>query len=839
MESLITEPGAKNPLLFLSLSLVNRIPGYNPDEKETLNQLECLNDLISSLPISIFRLESVKNPVAVSVDSLMSISLAEAKKSIKIRVSALECLKLLIKKLDAAGINSLIEIIPGVLSKMIKITTGRVDVEVDRVIILSLEIIEVIVECFWREQQDEWISKESITEEQMVLLKQKYKNNIEIIVSSLRPLVKNRQRAAQFHQTLFNILSRHINSSNSTNTACIKLYLILTAHDSKASDIITKKKVLVDIYNDEIVEWFEVNSDRLNEIHEEVFVEKVGIIFGLFNLKSFQSFLLISDLFKVVKQLTELRVSIGDTVSIEYSDDGIGTLLDYNQLSTVVTVPKIIFKSKLKLSKEFHDLIEKLMEKLIQTDAKAVENLLINFEDDSIETLIQKIDLSSLYYKLSDTKNLVSLSSFKDCLKYFERSVKSGEEVEKLQMIHLATLKLLWSISESCPQVIRPNLLIILSGMTSDWMILREASTQIFKAIAKGKCKEFINENEGFLLDRLGIQLSLPAFYPEAPKIISCLVREISDPSSAMKFTDMLVKKVSNNLAMYQGYPAYCKDLLTVAEETIQTISKGKAVEFIDPKDFAFTKKDDQEDEKKIVLNCQQRIILDLLRIGINFILSDSKSIRARSVNLITCSVKNFTKYLENIKEESSDLCQLIHLAWPNIMAVLNDCKDLRKSVQLDILVIESVTSCCSLLFEKFPLFMRDRFVKDFWRLGVKKIILGIESSNSCQLQIIKLLLSTLDCGIINCKPSTEICSEILNHLIVSNNANDFENVLKSIWTLEPDIIWYFYYIELGEIDEIIAPSPELKSFKIAKTNRLTNTSQLQSLKFKLKQFIQ
>ena len=871
MESLITEPGPKNPLLFLSLSLVNRIPGYTPDEKETLNQLECLNDLISSVSVSIFRLESVKNPVAVAVDSLMSVAAVEAKKSILIRVSALECLKLLIEKLVSCGINSLIEMIPGILSKMIKICTGRIDVEVDKIIQLSLEIIELILK-FFIEEQDDWINT-GISDEKFVILKQKYRENIDMIVCSLRPIVKNRERSKMFQKTLLNIFELNLNN-NFSSISSLKLYLILTSHKGEIDNThITHKlnntdktynmhyadntnnknntyKRFIDIYNIEIVEWFEVNSESLNEIHEEILIEKLEIIFGLINLKNFESFLIISDLFKIIKRLTELKLTVS-TVSIEYSDDNfIGIENSFSGLKLVENkIPKIKFKSKLKISKEFDEKIEKLFEKLIEIDEKTIEKLLIDFEDDSIEFIIQKLDLTSLYYRLTilrvrESLLQSSLDLFKDCLKYHERSIKTTSEsnVSNMsQIIHLATLKLLWSASKSFPQIIKPNLLIILSAMTSEWIILKEISTQILKTISNPN--EFIKENEMFLLDRLGIQLTLPKFYPETPQIISVLVREILNPSSAMKFTDLLVKRVTNNLALYQGYPAYCKDLLTVAKETIDVISKGEAVQFIDPKNFAFTTNSADDDDTadtvsadtsgasaSLPLNCQQRIIIDLLKIGINFILSDSKLIRSKSIDLITCSVINFTKYNNN-NSEPTELCQLIHLAWPNMMAVLKDTKNY---VQLDVLVVESFNSCCSILFKKFPLFMRDRFVKDFWRLTIIKNmkLLSSDFKNSCDMKIFKLLLDTLNCGILNCKPSTEICLEILNYL-KSSDDEKADYIFKSISVIEPDLIWYFYSIELGGINEIISPFPELKSFKILKNSNINN-----SLKSKLKQFI-
>ena len=151
MEELLMEVGPKNPLLFLSLSLVNKIPGYKPDENGILNQLDCMNDLLTSVSASIFGLELVKNVVAVACDSLMTISGSEAKKSIEIRVAALECLLLLMDKLASCGINSLIEIIPGILSRMIKLSASRIDVEIDRIIILSLKVVRLIVKTFWTE----------------------------------------------------------------------------------------------------------------------------------------------------------------------------------------------------------------------------------------------------------------------------------------------------------------------------------------------------------------------------------------------------------------------------------------------------------------------------------------------------------------------------------------------------------------------------------------------------------------------------------------------------------------------------------------------------------------
>ena len=164
-------------------------------------------------------------------------------------------------------------------------------------------------------------------------------------------------------------------------------------------------------------------------------------------------------------------------------------------------------------------------------------------------------------------------------------------------------------------------------------------------------------------------------------------------------------------------------------------------------------------------------------------------------------------------------------------------CKNL---VQLDVLVIESFTSCSLILFEKFPLFMRDRFIKDFWTFISHNTHDESIIVTSCSLKMLKLLFNTLNFGILNCKPSTKICLEILNYLKKRIFFDISGDIYKSISIIEPDIIWYFYSIELGGIDEIISPFSELKSFKIPSKNDQTNDQKMFSdlLKSKLKQFI-
>ena len=904
MESLVSEPGPKNPLIFLSLSLINRIPGYNPDEKETMNQLECMNDLLSNVTVSVFRLESTKNAVAVAIDALLTVSKAEMKKSTVVRISALNCLNLFVEKLSLCGINSLIDIIPGILSRMIKMVTGRVDVEIEGVISLSLGIIKKLVECFWKEQGD-WISEEE-SEEKFIILKQKFKENIDMAFCALRPLIKS-QRSKEFHSDLFEIAKVHLKgSSPNLSDSFLKLYLLLVKDSETAIAPPIDPKRFVQFYVTEIVEWFDVNY--LTNIHEDIIIERLNLILGLINLKNFESFLLISDLFLIIKKLTEVNlVSIGDeSVSIEYSDSssyGIenafkeeeekegnvkdsGTTDNYIAVdnNSNLIVPLVNFKRTLKFSKSFYRETFHLFDKLVQIDHVTIENLLIQFEDETIEKIIQKIDLSSHFYQQKN--NYFSLDLIKNLLKYYER-ITSISRFEHVQLIHLVTLKLLWSCRNhhNCTEsngIIRYNLLIILSGMASDWIILKEFSTQILEGISKTynmSVKDFIKQNDQFILDRLGIQLALPSLFPSAPKIIACLVRDIVDPLTALKFTDLLVKRVSTNLAVYQKHSSYCKDLIFVATETVESIRRTESIEFIDPKDFAFINKElvgdsdtsgSLEDESVVPsdisdnsdqstpkshetthkpLNCQQRIICLLLKIGINFILSDFKSIRSNSIDLIRICVDNFTFYQSDLFKESSELCQLIHLAWPNIILVLKESSLNNTRTNQDVSVIESVSNCCNSLFSKLPLFMRDRFVKDYWRLFLclrsasfnsayktsfesntsytnASSYAAISSHNipfysTSSIKINNLLLDILDFGLINCKPSTEICLEIIEFLI-KIGSNRYE-IYENIWKIEPDIIWYYYSVELAAGEafyHISSTSPELKSFRIPQRSR-------------------
>lgn len=845
MESLISEPGRNNPLLFLSLSIVNRIPGYSPSDEEIISQLECMNDLLNSVSSSIFRLESVKSPVAIAVDALITVSQFEAKKPVVARVLALKNLNLLVDKLDASGLDCMIEIIPGILSKMARIATSRVDVEVDNVIKFALEIIEIIVNCFWREQDSEWRKGPGMKDEEFVLLKKKYKDNIDAVICSLKPLI----RKDHFHRLLFNIFKAHLNGSDPSPLS-IQIYLIL------ASGLPEKKhhflqphvyKKLVKIYNDEIVEWFEINSECLNTIHEDTIAQKLQIIMGILAIEQCSNFIIPSDLFTIIKLLTQLRVSIGDTVSIDYSDSvsyGIERALDSSVDSNHI-VPEINFKYQLRLSKDVKIMIEKLFAMLIYFDSKCVFDGIISmnsFNCDSTEYVIQKLDLCASYCEYSQF-NIVEL--IKEAMKHYETNITNFDSVEKHQLIHLASLKLLWNAYSKthCLAPVKPFLTVILSGMASDWIILKEVSTQILKGIASSQganIGEFIKEHEIFLLDRIGIQLSLPSFYPEAPLIISCLVRTILNPDSAINYTDLLVRKVSENLASFQKYPNYCKDLLLVAKETIESVCKNEPMPFIEPEDFAFSKpsedlNDDEIKEKEERLNSQQRIILDLIRVGLNFITSDSKHIRARSMNLVETAASRFLSPKQSVtREDPSDICQLIHIAWPNMIAAVK-ASILKDPTQTDVVVVEAFQTCSKVLFEKFPRFMRDRFVKDLWRNCLKKNILFMKTDDSpdfktsASLKLSDYLLSIVNFGIIYCKPSTDVCLDIVYSLYDCKCFQIFESVHK----IEPDVIWYFYSIELGGLSSISCQSDRLKSFKLNSNPKISID---EKLKTRLKQ---
>lgn len=857
MDSLICEAGPKNPLLFLSLSLVNRIPGYNPDEKETLNQLECMNDLINSVSSSLFRLDTVLGSSAVAIDALITISSVEAKKSLSVRVSALECLKLLLNKMSACGIGSLIEFIPGILSKIGKLCSNRVDIEIERVLQLSLQIIELIVKSFW-DGQDEWkrATSSSMDEESFIILRQKYRTNIEMIICSLRPLIRCQERIEIFREIILNIYLIHLKGNqDQVSTPFLKMFLLLTWKCEIRPAPIINVKFFLQFHQTEILEWFQVNFNSLSTIHEEILTEKVEIICGLINLKNSESFLLISDLFAVLKRLMQLKkitLDFGEVVSINYSTSGSYGIQhalfkndsnDKHDNHDDVNV-EIEFKTELKLSKELKQIIEILFSKLIQFDPESVQLLISKIEDDSIEGIIQKINMTSFFYSQRRADS-TCIELFKECLKYHENFINDWNEA-----VQLITLKLLCKIE--CIYWdnfdFRPCLMVILSGMSSDWIILKEASTETLKGLCKKlnlTIKQFLAKHEIFLLDRLGLQLSLPSLYPKAPKIISCIIRDILEPTVSLKFTDLLVKKVSENLAIYQRNSVYCKDLIDVIYETVLIVSKNeKGIPFIEPKDILSKSNESDEtlntrDSHKPVY--QQQIIIDLLKIGINFILSDSKLIRSKSIDLIQISTINYLKYENNT--QPSDLCQLIHLAWPNMISVLKDStsKTDSSTCQLDCLVIESFAGCCKILYKHLPLFMRDRFVKDYWKLFLNnnRIVRSKGFLNSSLTKISNLLFEILNFGLIYCKPSTEICLQILDFIKEINDPRCLD-VLKILWELEPDIIWYFYSIELGELKEILAPSGgcELKSFYIYNKTTTVSETVHPLIKEQLKQFI-
>ena len=54
----------------------------------------------------------------------------------------------------------------------------------------------------------------------------------------------------------------------------------------------------------------------------------------------------------------------------------------------------------------------------------------------------------------------------------------------------------------------------------------------------------------------------------------------------------------------YQNHSNYCKDLIEVVYETVEIVSRNdQSIKFIDPKDFAFTKEEDSDEEKRNLLS--------------------------------------------------------------------------------------------------------------------------------------------------------------------------------------------------------------------------------------------
>jgi hypothetical protein len=843
MESLICEPGPRNPLIFLSLSIINRVNDYKPNQKETINQLECMHDLISKVSATVFQIESVKTAVAVAVDALLSVSSAEAKKATEIRISALECLLLLVEKLAACGINCFVDIIPGILSKTLKIITSRVEVEIEKIILLALSIQLRAIECFWIEQ-DHW-------SEDNALFKAKYRSNLDLAICSLKPLIKS-ERRAHFDNILSDIFGIHLQKCLNPSDLFFKSYLIQSSFNCISSSLRDSKKI-VQLFNREVIEWFADSSlSELKSLHEEVLKEKIQMSIGLLSLNQRES-ILISDIFAIISKLTHLNASYND-ISIEFSSESLSNIFKSKNDSNKRIFPlpsRLEFKGRMKLSSEFLCLMHTLLEKMISFDSISVSRELMEFEIESgidddnteLDRIVQKINLSSMFFKYQ-----ADLDLFYDCLKYHERS--KFESIESSQMIHLATLKLIWSYIYNCKcdiETVKSVLLIVLSGASSQWLIMKEYSFQILKGISAiyydhpnnqntSDLGGFIQEHEKFILDRLACQLAVPSIFPEAPQIIACLIRDIVQPCTALSFTDLLVRKVSDNLALYQKHAAYCKDLLTVAEESIKSISRLEDSPIIDPKSFAFIGQNDNSDqatdEDSSNMNdkqtTQQAIIINLLSVGLHFILSDSKLIRSKAIQLVENGVRCFKSNSQADREPSS-MCQLIHQAWPNLLIVLKDSalKGIN-TTQSDILVLESCSSCFQKLFEKFPLFMRDRFVKDFWRLFVLKCIkfpkekLAKSNFTPNHLKALVLLFNILKFGIVHCKPSTEICIEIADYfqdLLVLKLSFDLvklvEEVFEVIDEIEPDAIWYMKNIQSGHLKEIKAPNDRLKSFSL------------------------
>jgi hypothetical protein len=145
--------------------------------------------------------------------------------------------------------------------------------------------------------------------------------------------------------------------------------------------------------------------------------------------------------------------------------------------------------------------------------------------------------------------------------------------------------------------------------------------------------------------------------------------------------------------------------------------------------------------------------------------------------------------------KEDSDLCQMIHAAWPGIMASLESSCALKAfdATQLDVKLAASMLEFIKAAAAACPIFMRDRLAKDFWRGCVKK------HRFPCSAQIDLLLIDCLTGCLQSCLFGTEIVLEILQKFGQSDNEAVFK-LFEAIWDVESDALWHFLVFEVGAL---------------------------------------
>lgn len=764
----LTDPGPQNPLFFFSLALLGKVPNFVPNDTESLNQLECIEEVLSKLPDSPLLMSSLGNVIAVTCDALLSLSASELKKSPQIRLKAVGCLHQLLLKVSVS-FASLLEIFPGVLSKMVKLAIGRVDTEDDDVLLACLRIIETLVRTFWA-RQDEWDAS--------VVDKERFRANVDVAVGALRPLVlaESRLKDACLQACISSIFAANLLEGYKQRSrsgvlvfqhAACNNFTLPSQYQSVAFTEYTA-----------LMEWFDSTANFDEELDC-----KLRTLIGIVSVEGAQKIVSIPQLFSLcILRLFELHESkIGDVVDVRFSGNLIGTenALASPSLAATVKAPEITFKRK---QKYFNSkLSARLFLKVAELDADSLSNEILN-----VSAPLLQMDLTAQFLQSSA---LLNVNLFSAAMKHLK--LVPTLSIEEGQLMQLAALKVLWS-RYAFPFVkseVQQYLPFVLLCSASGWMILREVSTELLRYLAAKESMslpEFIRSHHQFLLDRLAIQLGQPGLFPEAPSIISALLTHLLDAETVSKFSDLLVGKVADNLALYRTFPGYCRDLLQVAEGTLRKLNGGS----------------------------NPTAALDLMRIAQYFIVADSKSVRICALEAFTCGIESFAA-------EDSQLCQLIHAAWPGILACLESLiLRLKKAfgvTQLDLNLAGALVSWLQRASAKCPLFLRDRLVKDVWRKTLRKhqFATNPAATDANIAHVESLLVSCLAECLENCLFGTEVVLEIIDKF----GSCDSEAVFKlfdGIWRVEPDALWHFFVFEMGGLEggELVEPTEQLLSYR-------------------------
>jgi hypothetical protein len=810
---LLADSGPRNPLYFFALCLAGRVPDAVFSETDTLEQLETVHGLLCEASPAVFRYNSLAGPVAVLCDALLALASADSHKSPRLRIKALETLTLLARGL-CEDINSLAPVLPGVLSRLVKLVSGRVDVEVDEILLRSLELIHCLIGYFWR-NLDQWKAKEEAERSQ-------YKNNAELVMVSLRPLIRSlKNKSCEIQDTCMALFQQHLCLAppDLEPIRSVSLFLIATGFLGRDANIVRPR--LPEHVNDLLVKRYEylietirdLPKEELSKQHELIVLEWVQELSGILCIDN--SIGIADDLLEVIIRLTRVQqLELGDSVSMEYDSDNVVGLDSLPRKAAFTVLPRVHFRHVLKMSKDLKRDLGFLRDKAVELDgARLTARILYEIEGlEDCDELVQRLEL------LSELPSLPEQKGVADALVQVYSRLASSFSIEQGSLVHLALLK-----AFSALRFVRPMLVPVLSGMASDWSLLSEFSTRLLQyqaACSSHTLSEFLCMHQEYLIDRLGGRLELPHMYPETPRIIHALLKGSAiDPSFMLSCTDLLVRRVNMDLAAYQSYPSYALDLLKIVEGTCEALQTMEPRYPIDVRKFVYAtgmEAPEEEDSASASerLSIQQQAAVDLLSVAHHFVGSDSKKVRIAAFKAMTAATRHFPS-------ESSAMCQVIHKAWPLMMAVLREALGSGSMIhfsQMDRLTIQAESELLTALITTCPRFIRDRFVKDLWRGCLKRgsIALAYSGPNTNSQEAVASLIGVLADSIIRCQLQTEILVEFLDLFSGSRGtlpsiiSTSYERLYRAIEIAAPDAAWYRTQVQLGALSSIIPPDLEL-----------------------------